>query len=154
MSTKITYHYFEGDHEQHVRDVIAPWIPFLPHWLLRLRIRCQGKSEDGEHASVDPCPDYRCATINLFYEFYDRDISEQRQIMLHEIVHIHHWTFISWVRRLLLAPLKDENPRLYDAMWEEARTRSENMACDVTESLVSLVEVQSLANQAKKERKI
>lgn len=117
--------------KKEVEKLINETAWLIPLWLQKLYVGYKGNDEDS-NAFNNTRKDYRFARIMICGNFLKNRAFEQKQTILHEILHIHNCPYLDYVDELidLLCPESDA-PKFRESMQNELTRKAESMTEDV-----------------------
>lgn len=118
--------------KQEVENLINETAWLVPLWLQKLYIGYKGNDEDS-NAYNHTRKDYRFARITICGNFLKNRTVEQKQTIVHEILHIHNVPYADYVDELidLLCPESDA-PKFRESMQNELQRKLEAMTQDLS----------------------
>lgn len=105
----------------------------FPHWLQRLYIAYNSSDADDDSGYAIIHKEYRWGRITICGAFARHTATHQKEVLVHEIIHLFNLPFVNYVRETieLLCP-KEENEQFNNALRNETRRKMEAMTEDLT----------------------
>ena len=139
---KIEYENFERDENKAmVAEMVLAYSFLFPVWLKVLTVSVYDRHTESEFLNgwSSGNPKYGTAEIGIRTKFFEKPTQWQRELVVHEMVHIAHMRLDEYIHDRLLAQVKERNEELHafleDDMHERIEEFTEHMALGIVEAL-------------------
>ncbi len=142
MMVEIGYYRFENvATEAMARGLFDSLASMIPGWVLSCTVFSFDRLEEGAVLSCNADLVYRRLRFEVAAIFYDRDVEQQRELVIHEFVHGLLAELTRWVQGRLVDPIEGRNEELHSFVAEEYTQLVERATQEVTLVLLPLLGV-------------
>jgi hypothetical protein len=140
MDCDITIDFFRSEEqERRTREIFEPLRILLPRWLQSLQLAKVQQGDNDTIMEVVSSHPYRDARINIYDRFFAMKAEEQREVAIHEILHIHHEPVDDYARTRLIEYAKSQNEDLAITFDKEYTDRMEGFVQDLSHLIDGLL---------------